>query len=71
MIGFVKRTALNGNYTTNPFNFENCGIQQIAIYVAGLPVGGGPLKLDFTEANGTTTMQAYTNLILSNKMASG
>ncbi|MEW8544394.1 MAG: hypothetical protein AB2693_12745, partial [Candidatus Thiodiazotropha sp.] len=48
IIGFVKSKALNGDYMTNPFNFENCGIQHIALYADGLPVGGNPLKMDFT-----------------------
>lgn len=54
---------MNGDYTTNPFNFEHCGIQHIAVYVDGLPAGGNPLKLDFS--GGTAVMRAYTNLLLS------
>jgi len=61
--GELKSKALNGDYTTNPFNFENCGIQHIALYSDGLPVDGQPLKLDFT--NGTKIVRAYTNLLLS------
>ena len=64
IIGFVKSKALNGDYKTNPFNFENCGIQHIAVYSDGLPVGGNPLKLDFTKSDGTAIMRAYTNLLL-------
>ena len=65
IIGFVKSKALNGDYTTNPFNFENCGINHIALYADGLPVGGNPLKMDFTQTDGTSIMRAYTNLLLS------
>ena len=65
IIGFVKSKALNGDYTTNPFNFENCGINHIALYADGLPVGGNPLKLDFTQAGGTAIMRAYSNLLMS------
>ena len=64
IVGFVKSKALNGDYTTNPFNFEHCNITQIALYNDGLPVGGNPLKTDFSKAN-TTTMRAYTNLLQS------
>ena len=38
VLGFVKSRAISGDYKTNPFNFENCGIQQIAVYSDGLPV---------------------------------
>ena len=65
IIGFVKSRAINGDYKTNPFNFETCSIQQIAVYCDGLPVGGNPLKLDFDATGGTAIMRAYTNLFLS------
>lgn len=65
IIGFVKSKTLNGDYTTNPFNFENCGIKHIAVYADGLPVGGNPLKMDFTTADRTIVMRAYTYLLLS------
>jgi hypothetical protein len=65
IIGFVKSKAVNGDYATNPFNFENCSIDHIAVFVDGLPVGGNPLKTDFTAANGTASVRAYTNLLIS------
>ena len=65
IVGFVKSKALNGDYTTNPYKFENCGINHIALYADGLPVGGNPLKMDFTTADGTAITRAYTNLLMS------
>lgn len=65
IIGFVKSNALNGDYTTNPFNFEHCGINHIALYADGLPVGGNPLKMDFNKTNGASIMRMYTNLLTS------
>lgn len=64
IIGFVKSKALNGDYTTNPFNFEHCNIQHIAVFADGLPVGGNPLKMDFS-ADGSAVARAYTNLMIS------
>lgn len=64
-LGFVKSKAVSGDYKSNPFNFENCGIQQIALYSDGLAVGGQPLKLDFDQTGGTNFMRAYTNLLVS------
>lgn len=63
VIGFVKSKALNGDYTTNPFNFEHCGIQDLGLYSDGLPVGGQPLKLDFS--NGAKVMRPFVNLLQS------
>lgn len=65
IIGFVKSKALNGDYTTNPNNFENCSINQNALYADGLPVGGNLLKIDFTKAEGTAILRAYTSLLIS------
>ena len=65
IIGFVKSRSINGDYKTNPFNFETCSVQQIAVYCDGLPVGGNPLKLDFNPTGGTAIMRAYTNLLIS------
>lgn len=66
IIGFVKSKAVSGDYKANPFNFENCLIQQIAVFCDGLSVGGNPLKLDFNQTDGGTSItRAYTNLLLS------
>ncbi|WAQ95797.1 YMD2-like protein, partial [Mya arenaria] len=66
IIGFVKSKAVSGDYKTNPFCFENCSIQQIAVYCDGLPVGGNPLKLNFDLTKGASFIRAYDNLLLSN-----
>ena len=63
--GFVKSKAVSGDYKTNPFNFENCGIQQTAVYNDGLPVERSALKVDFDIAGGTSIMRGYTNLLLT------
>ena len=65
VIGFVKSKAVNGDYTTNPFNFEHCNIRHIDLYLDGLAIGGNPLKLDFNADDGTATMRAFTNVLMS------
>ena len=65
VLGFVKSKAVSGDYKTNPFNFENCTIQQIAVYNDGLAVERSALKLDFAIAGGTSIMRGYTNLLLT------
>jgi hypothetical protein len=68
VVGFVKSKALSGDYKSNPFHFENCNIQSICLYADGVPVGGNPLKLNFSKTEGQTLMRAYTNLFLANGM---
>jgi hypothetical protein len=65
VVGFVLSKAVSGDYKSNPFNFQNCGIQSICLYADGIPVGGNPLKLDFTTADGPAVVRAYANLFLS------
>lgn len=65
VIGFVASKAVSGDYKANPFDFINCGIQSICLYADGIPVGGNPIKLDFTEATGATVMRAYTEMFQS------
>lgn len=67
VIGFVLSKAVSGDYKIiyYPFNFINCGIQSICLYADGIPVGGNPIKLDFTASNGPTVMRAYTELFQS------
>ena len=64
IVGFVKSKALNGDYTTNPFNFEHCNITQIVVYNDGLPVGGSPVKTDFSKERSVVS-RAYVNIIQS------
>ena len=64
IVGFVKSKALNGDYTTYPFNFEHCNITQIALYNDGLPVGGNPIKINFSKTS-ITVKRTYTNLLQS------
>ncbi|XP_021365775.1 uncharacterized protein F54H12.2-like [Mizuhopecten yessoensis] len=42
---FVKQTAVNGDYTKNPFNFLNLA-QEIGIYVNGESIPARPIKMD-------------------------
>ena len=65
VIGFVLSKSLFGDYGSNAFDFLNCDIQSICLYADGVPVGGNPLKLDFTQANGETIARAYANLYIT------
>lgn len=67
IIAFVKSSAVSGDYAANPFDFSNCGIQSIALYADGIPVGGNPLKLDFDTSDGAAVMRAYNNLFINSE----
>ncbi|XP_061190297.1 uncharacterized protein F54H12.2-like [Saccostrea echinata] len=51
VVGLVDQKAVNGDYTTNPFNFEHFGVTDVGIYVKGESVPGRPLKTDFTTGH--------------------
>ncbi|XP_061170259.1 uncharacterized protein F54H12.2-like [Saccostrea echinata] len=59
VVGLVDQKAVNGDYTTNPFNFEHFGVTDVGIYVNGESVPGRPLKTDFTTGHYST---AYARL---------
>ena len=42
---FVKQTAVNGDYTTNPFTLQNIA-EELALYVNGESVPTRPMKMD-------------------------
>lgn len=48
VVALVDQKAVNGDYTTNPFNFEHMGLTDVGIYINGESVPGRPLKTDFS-----------------------
>ena len=65
IVGFVDSQAVSGAYDKNPFNFENCNIRSICLYVDGLPTRA-PLQLDFSQTGGVSAIEAFANLFFSN-----
>lgn len=59
VVGLVDQKVANGDYTTNPFNFEHFGSTDVGIYVKGDSVPGRPLKTDFTAGHYSS---AYTRM---------
>lgn len=51
VVGLVDRKAVNGDYNTNPFNFEHFNLTEEGIYVNGESVPGRPHKNDFTAGH--------------------
>jgi len=49
-IGFVSDAAMSGGYQQNPFNFENFGVNYIALYVNGELVPNKPFQPDYAHS---------------------
>ena len=62
VVCFVDSTAIAGQYDKNPFNFQNCGINKIALFADGIPTNGAPSKLTFNPTKGSTFVRAYTDM---------
>ncbi|XP_031355183.1 uncharacterized protein F54H12.2-like [Photinus pyralis] len=50
IIGFVSNKAFNGDYASNPFNFQNYKINYMSLYIDGQQIPSKPLQPDFTRA---------------------
>ena len=62
VVAFVSARRLSGDYK---INFLNCSIQSICLYADGIPVGGNPLKLDFTKATGAAPVAEWLRSLTS------
>jgi len=56
---FVRQTAVNGDYTKNPFNFLNIA-DEMALYVNGESVPARPMKMDV--GNNRNYVTPFVNL---------
>lgn len=56
---FVKQSAVNGDYTKNPFNFLNVA-SEVALYVNGESIPASPMKIDV--GNNRNYVTPYVNL---------
>ena len=67
-IAFVKSMAASGDFKLNPYNFHHFNINQIALFVDSVPVGGNVMKLNFDSSSGRTVIPAYNSLFeITNK----
>ena len=49
ILGFVDNQAYNGNIKLNPFNFQNYGINYLALCIDGVQIPAKPLQPDFNS----------------------
>ncbi len=47
VVGFVSQTAVNGDYTKNPYHFQNFSVTDVAVYINGQSIPGRPIKIRF------------------------
>lgn len=55
----VKTDAVQGSYNLNPFNIEHFFIQNFSLLVNGVRTPSEGLRMDFTNEDNPTAMQAY------------
>ena len=61
IVGLVRNDAFSSSRTRNPFNFQNCGLTEIAVYTDGQQHGQGikPPKIDCANS---LYVRAYNTL---------
>ena len=59
VLACLTNASMNGQYTSNPFNFEHFDLNYVAVYVDGNPVPAKPLELNFKNKN---YIRAYHSL---------
>lgn len=60
VIGLLKQRAINGDYKSNPFDFQKFNVSEVHLSVNGIHIMGSPIKLDF--GNLGANAMGYTNL---------
>lgn len=68
VIGLLENTAVNGDYTLNPFLFKHHNVNFLSIYVDGQSIPGKPLELNFDSNN---YIRAYHRLFTGFNRDSG
>ena len=68
IITMVTSVAMNGNYTKNPFNFQNFDVNSIAVYVNGESLPTRPMKINYNGNKSTDAnyVEAYQSLFMGN-----
>ena len=59
IIGFVKSTAFNGDYTLNPFNFDNFNVKYMCLTIDGSCMPSRAIQTDFSS---DSFLDAYDTL---------
>ena len=59
VIGFVKNAAFNGDYTMNPYNFEDFDLDYLSLNMGSQSFPSQPLKPNFSNGD---YLQAYMTL---------
>ena len=49
VVGFVTNAALNGNITTNPFNFQHHDLSYLSIHIDGRKIPSRPLQPNYAD----------------------
>ncbi|XP_031352307.1 uncharacterized protein F54H12.2-like [Photinus pyralis] len=62
IIGFVSNKAFNGDYASNPYNFQNYKINYMSLYIDGQQIPSKPLQPTFSQTQDGLYVRAYHTL---------
>ncbi len=65
MFGLVETEAYNGNVQKNPYDFQNCKLKTVGVFVNGTAVPHEPYVLDFNGLVNNSSC-AYRNMFIGN-----
>ncbi|KAK3107460.1 hypothetical protein FSP39_015061 [Pinctada imbricata] len=65
VIGFVDSKAVAGSYDKNPFFFQNYNLNQITVFVNGIPTQGRPIKVMYDSSKGYMSSSVLLSLFQS------
>lgn len=71
VMGIVDTDAFNGSFKKNPFNFKNCGLNSVGVYLNGEQIPTPPLNLKFSSTSEGKIIQGYYSLLTGMGMLSG
>lgn len=60
IVGLVSNKAFNGNFQSNPFNFQAYNVNFFSLYVDGVQVPSKPLQPDYKAHNELSVMAYHT-----------
>lgn len=60
IIGLVSNKAFNGDFKSNPYNFQNYNVNFFSLYIDGVQIPSKPLQPDYTEGKETSILAYHT-----------
>lgn len=59
VIAFANSQSVSGTFDKSPWNFQGFDLTELTVAVDNIPVLGNPIRMNFNNANGSDTAEAY------------